>query len=161
MESCRNCPCVNGLFQIALCLLESPLGRKEIKPVNPKGSQPWIFIWRTEAEAPIFWPPDVKKWLIKKDPDAAKDWRQKKKGEAKDEIVIWHYWLNQHDLSKLWEIVKDRGAQGAAVHGSLKESDTTQQLNNNNRMISRFIPFVTYGRASFFFKINNILLYVY
>ena len=60
--------------------LEGPLDCKEIKPVNPKGNQPWIFIGRTddEAEAPIFWPPDQKSWLIGKDPDVGKDWRQKK-----------------------------------------------------------------------------------
>ena len=69
--------------------LESPLDSKEIKPVNPKGNQPWIFIGRTdaEAEAPILWPPDVKSRLIGKDPDAGKDWRQKEKRAAEDEMV--------------------------------------------------------------------------
>ena len=69
--------------------LESPLDSKEIKPVNPKGNQPWIFIGKTdaEAEAPILWLPDVKSWLIGKDPDAGKDWRQNKKGAAEDEMV--------------------------------------------------------------------------
>ena len=69
--------------------LESPLDSKEIKPVNPKGNQPWIFIGRTdaEAEAPILWPPDVKTRLIGKDPDAGKDWRQKEKRAAEDEMV--------------------------------------------------------------------------
>ena len=64
-------------------------GVKEIKPVNPKGNQSWIFIGRTdaEAEAPIFWPPVVKSWLIRKDPDAGKDRQQKEEGEAEDEIV--------------------------------------------------------------------------
>ena len=68
--------------------LESPLDYK-IKPVNPKGNQSWIFIGRTdsEAETPKFWPPDAKNWLIWKDPDAGKDWRQKKKGDAEDEMV--------------------------------------------------------------------------
>ena len=65
--------------------LESPLDSKEIKPVNPKGSKPWIFIERTEAEAPIFWPPDAKNWLIGKDPDPGKDWRQEEKGTTEDE----------------------------------------------------------------------------
>ena len=69
--------------------LESPLDSKEIKPVNPKGNQPWIFIGRTdaEAEAPVLWPPDVKSRLIGKDPDAGKDWRQKEKRAAEDEMV--------------------------------------------------------------------------
>ena len=69
--------------------LESHLDSKEIKPVNPKGNQPWIYIGRTdaEAEAPILWPPDVKSRLIGKDPDAGKDWRQEEKGMTEDEIV--------------------------------------------------------------------------
>ena len=68
---------------------DSPLDSKEIKPVNPKGNQPWIFIGRTdaEAEAPILWPPDVKSWLTGKDPDAGKDWRLKEKRVAEDEMV--------------------------------------------------------------------------
>ena len=69
--------------------LESPLDFKEIKPVNPKGNQPWMFIGRTDAKAEtlILWPPDVKNWLIRKDPDAGKDWRQEEKGMTKDEKV--------------------------------------------------------------------------
>ena len=99
--------------------LESPLERKEIKPVNPKRNAPWIFIGRTdvEAEAPILWPPDAKSWLIWKDPDAGKDWRQEEKGTTEDEIVLWHHQLNAHELSKLREIVKDREVWRAAVHG--------------------------------------------
>ena len=69
--------------------LESPLDCKEIKPVNPRGNQPWIFIGRTDAEAEsaILWPPDAKNWLIRKDPDAGKDWRQEEKGTTEDEMV--------------------------------------------------------------------------
>ena len=69
--------------------LESPLDSKEIKPANPRGTQPWIFIGRTdtEAEAPILWPPDGKNWLIEKDPDAGKDWRQEEKGTTEDDMV--------------------------------------------------------------------------
>ena len=69
--------------------LESSVDFKEIKPVNPKGNQPWIFIRRTdaEAEAPVFWPPDVKSWLTGKDPDAEKDWRWKEMGAVEDEMV--------------------------------------------------------------------------
>ena len=78
--------------------LESPLNSKEIKPVNPKGSQSWIFIGRTdvEAEAPILWLPDTKSWLIGKDPDAGKDWGQEVKQLTEDEMVGWHHWLNRH-----------------------------------------------------------------
>jgi len=68
---------------------ENPLDYKEIKPVNPQGNQPWIFIGRIDAEAevPILWPPDLESWLTGKDPDAGKDWKQKEKGVAEDEIV--------------------------------------------------------------------------
>ena len=98
--------------------LGSPLACKEIKPVNPKGNQPWIFIGRTNAEpeAPILGPPDAKSWLIGKDPDAGKDWRQKKKGAAEDKMA------DSMDMnwSSLWEVVEDRGVWGAAVHGITK-----------------------------------------
>ena len=67
--------------------LESPFDIKEIKPVNPKGNQPWIFIGRTYAEAPMLWPPEVKNQLTEKDSDAGKDWRQKEKGMAEDEML--------------------------------------------------------------------------
>ena len=80
--------------------LKSPLNSKEIKPVNPKRNQPWIFIGWTdaEAEAPILWSPDVKSQLIGKDPDAGNDWRQEEKGMTKDEMVVWHHWLNGREL---------------------------------------------------------------
>ena len=82
--------------------LESPLDCKEIKPVNPKGKQPWILIGRTdaEAEAPILWPPDVKSWLIGKDTDVGKDWRQGEKGATEDEVIGWHHRLNGHELGQ-------------------------------------------------------------
>ena len=75
---------------------ESPLDCKEIQPVHLNGNQSWIFIGRTDAEAeiPIIWPPDMKKWLIWKDPDAGKDWGQEEKGTTEDEMVGWHHWLN-------------------------------------------------------------------
>ena len=80
--------------------LESPLDCKEIQPVHPKGDQSWIFIGRTgvEAETPIFWPPDVKSWLIWKDPYAGKDWGQEEKGTIEDKMVGWHHQLNEHEL---------------------------------------------------------------
>ena len=76
--------------------LESPLDCKEIQLVHPKGNQAWVFIGRTdvEAETPILWPPDAKSWLIWKDPDAGKDWRQEEKGMTEDYMVGWHHWLN-------------------------------------------------------------------
>ena len=80
--------------------LESPLACKEIQPAYPKGNKSWIFIWRTDAEAeyPILWPPDAKNWLIGKDPNAGKDWRQEEKGAIEDEIVGWHHRLNAHEF---------------------------------------------------------------
>ena len=82
--------------------LESPLGWKGIKPVNPRGNQSWIFIERTdaEAEAPILWPPVAKNWLIGKDPDTGKDWRQEEKGLTEDEMVGWHHQLDGHELEQ-------------------------------------------------------------
>ena len=80
--------------------LESPLDCREIKPVSPEGNQSWIFIGRTddEAEAPLFWPPNEKSWLIGKDPDAEKDWRREEKGTIKDEMVGWHHQCNGHEF---------------------------------------------------------------
>ena len=85
--------------------LERSLDSKEIKPVNPRGNEPWIFIGRTgaKAETPIFWQPDMKNWLIGKDPDAGKDWRQEEKGTAEDEMVGWHHRLDGHEFEQaLW-----------------------------------------------------------
>ena len=80
--------------------LESPLDCKENQPVHPKGDQSWVFIRRTdtEAETPILWPPDAKSWLIGKDPDAGKDWRQEEKGTTVDEMVGWHHRLDGHEF---------------------------------------------------------------
>ena len=80
--------------------LESPLGCKEIQRVNPKGNQSWIFIGMTgaEIEAPIIWLPDVKSWLIGKDPDAGENWRQEEKGTTEDEMVGWYHRLNEHEF---------------------------------------------------------------
>ena len=80
--------------------LESPLDCKENQPVQPKGDQSWVFIGRTdvEAETPIFWPPDVKSWLIGKDPDAGRDWGQEEKGMTEDEMVGWHHQLSGHEF---------------------------------------------------------------
>ena len=110
--------------------LESPVDSKEIKPVNPKGNQPWIFTGRTDAEAPILWPPDAKGQLIGKDPDAGKDWRQEK-GETEDEMDGWHHWFNGHEFE---QTPGDPEGQGSLVSYSPwggEESDITKQLNNS------------------------------
>jgi len=80
--------------------LESPWDSKETKLANPKGNQFWIFIGRTdaEAEAPVLWPPDAKNWLIRKDPDAEKDWRKEEKGMTEDEMVEWHHQLDGYEF---------------------------------------------------------------
>ena len=101
--------------------LESPLDCKEIQPVHPKGNQSWMFIGRTdiEAETSILWPPDAKSWLIWKDPDAGKDWRQEEKGKTEDEMVGWYHSAGM-SLWKLRETGMDREAWHAAVHGVTK-----------------------------------------
>ena len=105
---------------------EYPLESKEIKPVNPKGNQLWIFIGRAdaEAEAPILFPPDMKNGLIGNDPDAGKDWRQEEKGMAEDEMAGWHHWLNRHELKQaLWD-GEGQGSLACCSPWGCKESET-------------------------------------
>ena len=111
--------------------LENPLDSKEIKPVHPKRNQPWIFIGRTdaEAEAPILWPPDVKSWLIGKDPDAEKDWRQEEKGMTEDEMFGWYHWLHEHEYEQAPGVSDGQGSLACCSPRDHKESDTTEWLN--------------------------------
>ena len=110
--------------------LESPLDCKEIQLVNPKGNQSWIFIGRTdvEAETPIIWPPDAKSWLIGKDSDAGKDWRQEEKGTTQDEMVGWHHQLNGHEFEQVLGVGDGQGSLVCCSLWGHKELDTTEQL---------------------------------
>ena len=111
--------------------LKSPLDWIEIKPVNPKGNQSWIFIGRIDAEAeiPILWPPDVKHWLLGKDPDAGKVWRQEEKGTTEDEMVGWHHRHNGHEFEQAPGVGDGQGGLGCCSPWRRKDSDTTEWLN--------------------------------
>ena len=109
--------------------LETRLDSKEIKPVNLKGNQPWIFIERIDAEVTILWPPDLKNWLIAKDPDAGKDWRQEEKGKTEDEMVRWYHWLDGHEFEQPSGIGDGQGSVACCSPWGCKESDMTEWLN--------------------------------
>ena len=104
---------------------------KEIQPVHPKGNQSWIVIERTDAEAetPILWPLDVKNWLIWKDPDAGKDWRQEEKGMTENEMVGWHRQLNRHEFEQSLGVGDGQGSLACCSPWGRKELDTTEQMN--------------------------------
>ena len=114
--------------------LESPLDCRKIKPVNPEGNQPWIFIGRTGAEAPILWPPDVKNWLTRKDPDAGKDRRQEDKGATEDEMVGWHHQLDGHEFEQALGDGEGQGSLTCCSPWGRKELDTTEWLNKLQRL---------------------------
>ena len=129
--------------------LESPLNSKEIKPFHPKGNQFWLFIGRNdaEAEAPILRPPDAKSWLIGKDPNARKEWRQEEKGTTEEEMVGWHHLINGHELEQAPGDGEGQGSWLAAVHRVTKScvqlSDRTTKssthytdLTNQNTAMS-------------------------
>ena len=116
---------------------ESPLGSKEIKPVNLKGNQPWVLTGRAdvEAEAAVFWSSDANRWLIGKVPDAGKDWGQKAKRATEDEMAGWHHWCNGHDLGLSLGDGEGQGGLACCSPWGHKESDMIGQLANNNHNI--------------------------
>ena len=107
----------------------------EIKPVNPKRTQSWIFIRRTDAktEAPILWPPYVKSWLIGKAPDAGKDWRQEEKGVTEDEMVGWHHWLDGHEFEQALGDGEGQGSLACCSPWGHRESNRSELLNKVKR----------------------------
>ena len=111
--------------------LESPLDCKEIQPVHPKGDQSCIFTGRTDAEAetPILWSPDAKNWLLGKDPNAGKDWKQEEKGTIEDEMVDWHHWFDGHESEQASWVGDGQGGLACYSPCGLKELDTTAWLN--------------------------------
>ena len=107
--------------------LESPLGCRRIQPVSPRGNQSWIFTGGAvaETEVPILWPPNGKSQLIGKDPDAGKDWGQKKREAAEDEMVVWHQWLNGHEFEQTPGDNEGQRSLACCSPWSHKESDMT------------------------------------
>ena len=112
--------------------LESPLDCKEIKPVNPKGNQSWIFIGRTDAEAPIFWTPYEKNWHLRKGPDAGQDWRQEEKRMTESEMVGWHHRLDGHEFEQALGVGDGQGSLVCCSPWGRKELDTTERLKRTD-----------------------------
>ena len=123
--------------------LESPLDCKEIKAVNPQRNQSWIFIGKTDAEVetPILWLPDVKNWLIGKDPDAGKNRRQEEKGMTEDEMVGWHHQLNGHEFEQVLGVGDGHRSLACCSPWGHKELDMTEQLNWTEYISLRKIMF--------------------
>ena len=134
---------------------ESLLDCKEIKPVNPKGDQSWIFIERTDAdgEAPIFWLPDAKNWFIGKTPDTVKDWSQGEKGMTEDEIVGWHYWLDGYEFEQTLGVGDGQGS--LAVHGVVKSQTRLSNWTELNWWVRLFLLKWVFEEVLIFLKLIN------
>ena len=131
------CPCGRPLLTYISAgdkqTLKDRSGSVAVGSLDPKGNQSWMFIGRTdaEAEAPILWPPDAKNWLIGKDPDAGKDWRQDEKGTTEDEMVGWHHRLDGHEFEQTPEDNEGQGGLACCSPGGRKGSDTTWWPNHS------------------------------
>ena len=121
--------------------LENPLDSKEIQPVNPRGNQCWIFTERTDAEAetPILWPPDAKSWLIWKDADAGKDWRQEEKEMTEDEMIGWHHQLDGHEFEQALGVGDGQESLACYSPWGHKELNLTERLNWTDVLLRKFI----------------------
>ena len=146
----------NWYFQIIVLekALKSLFDSKEIKPMNSKGNQPWLFTGRIddEAEAPIFWPPDAKSQLTGKDPDAEKDWEQEKKVATEDEMVGWHYWLNRREFEQIPGDTEGQGSLACFSHWGCKEVRHdlgTEQQNYLNCCLKIFPCFCCHKNLGF------------
>ena len=132
----------NWCFRIVVLekTLESPLDCKEIKPINPKENQSWIFIGRidAEAEAPILRPPDAKSCLTGKNPDYGKDWGQEEKGMTEDEMAGWYHRLKWHEFEQTLGDSEGQGSLACCSPWDCKESDITEWVNNSNNIYSTF-----------------------
>ena len=121
---------------------ESLLDCKEIQPIHPKGSQPWIFTGRTDAEGetPVFWSSDVSSWLIGKVPDVGKAWRQERKEATEDEMVGWHHRLNGHESEQTPGDSEGQRSLACCSSSGCKESDMPEHLNSNNKRLNIWPP---------------------
>ena len=141
--------------------LESPFDSKEIKPINPKENQSWIFIGRTDAEAPVLWPPDVKSWLMGKDPDAGKGWGQEEKGTTEEEMVEWHHWHNGHEFEQTLGDSARQGSEAwpAAVHGVAKSQKWLSDWTSATIVLDPKIR--TFSIKKWFQYISLYLVHIY
>ena len=125
------------VFPVVMDRCERWTIRKEVKPVNPKGNQPWIFIGKiyAEAEAPMLWPPDARSRFIAKDSDAGKEWRQRGKGMTEDEMIGWHHWLSEHEFEQTLGGSEEQWSPVCCSPWCHKESDTSYRLTEQLQIL--------------------------